>query len=75
MDAEIIAIGTELLLGQSVDTNSSWIARNLARLGFNVFHLQFSFVSLPRMKKCHTRRSSVRLLYYPRRPRLPPASA
>jgi len=40
MNAEIIAIGTELLLGQSVDTNSSWIARNLARLGFNVFHIQ-----------------------------------
>ncbi len=39
MDAEIIAIGTELLLGQSVDTNSSWLARNLARLGFNVFRL------------------------------------
>lgn len=40
MNAEIVAIGTELLLGQSVDTNSSWIARNLARLGFNVFHVQ-----------------------------------
>jgi nicotinamide-nucleotide amidase len=40
MNAEIIAIGTELLLGQSVDTNSSWIARNLARLGYNVFHIQ-----------------------------------
>jgi nicotinamide-nucleotide amidase len=40
MNAEIIAIGTELLLGQSVDTNSSWIARHLARLGLNVFHFQ-----------------------------------
>ncbi len=40
MDAEIIAVGTELLLGQSTDTNSAWIAGNLARLGFNVFHIQ-----------------------------------
>jgi nicotinamide-nucleotide amidase len=32
--AQILAIGTELTLGQSVDTNSAWLARELAALGF-----------------------------------------
>jgi len=33
MDAEIIAIGTELLLGATVDTNSAYLARQLATIG------------------------------------------
>lgn len=33
MQAEIIAIGTELLLGQTVDSNSAWIGERLAELG------------------------------------------
>lgn len=32
--AEIIAIGTELALGRSLDTNSAWLARELAALGY-----------------------------------------
>ena len=28
MRCEVVAIGTELLLGQIVDTNSSWIGEN-----------------------------------------------
>lgn len=40
MNAEIVAIGTELLLGQNVDTNSSWIAQQLALLGLDVFSFQ-----------------------------------
>jgi competence/damage-inducible protein CinA-like protein len=35
--AEIIAIGTELLLGEIVDTNSHYIARNLRDLGVDLF--------------------------------------
>ncbi|MEK6796553.1 MAG: CinA family nicotinamide mononucleotide deamidase-related protein [Spirochaetota bacterium] len=35
--AEIIAIGIELLLGEIVDTNSSYIARNLRDIGVDVF--------------------------------------
>ena len=35
MDCEIIAIGTELLLGQIVDTNSSWIGEQLALAGID----------------------------------------
>ena len=35
--AEIIAIGTELLLGEIVDTNSHFIARNLRDLGVDLY--------------------------------------
>ncbi len=40
MNAEIVAIGTELLLGQNVDTNSSWLAQQLALLGVDVYAFQ-----------------------------------
>ena len=33
MRCEIVAIGTELLLGQIVDTNSSWMGEQLASIG------------------------------------------
>ncbi|MBS1771985.1 MAG: CinA family nicotinamide mononucleotide deamidase-related protein [Bacteroidetes bacterium] len=36
MDASIITIGDELLIGQTIDTNSAWIARHLNELGINV---------------------------------------
>ena len=36
--AELIAIGSELLLGQIVDTNSAWMAQRLTALGVNLFH-------------------------------------
>ena len=35
MRAEILSIGTELLLGQIVDTNASWLAGRLADLGID----------------------------------------
>ena len=37
MKAEIIAIGTELLLGEIVDTNSAYIASRLPGLGIDVY--------------------------------------
>ena len=36
MEAAIITIGDELLIGQVVDTNSAWIGRTLNENGFNV---------------------------------------
>lgn len=36
--AEIVAIGTEILLGQITDTNSRFISEELARLGINCFY-------------------------------------
>ncbi|MFV0496926.1 MAG: competence/damage-inducible protein A [Candidatus Fimivivens sp.] len=38
MNSEIICVGTELLLGDVVNTNAADIARGLAHLGINVYH-------------------------------------
>lgn len=38
MKAEIITSGTELLLGEVVDTNTPYLARELAQIGINVYH-------------------------------------
>lgn len=38
MNAEIIAIGTELLLGEIVDTNATHIARQLRTIGLNLYY-------------------------------------
>ncbi|SHF07375.1 nicotinamide-nucleotide amidase [Atopostipes suicloacalis DSM 15692] len=38
MKAEIITSGTELLLGEVVDTNTPFLARELAAIGINVYH-------------------------------------
>ena len=38
MRCEVVAVGTELLLGQVVDTNSSWIGEHLATLGIDSFY-------------------------------------
>ncbi len=37
MNAEIVAIGSELLLGETIDTNSAYLARQLASIGINLF--------------------------------------
>lgn len=39
MNAEIVAIGTEILLGEIVDTNSAYITRQLRDIGVNVYYL------------------------------------
>lgn len=38
MQSEVIAVGSELLLGQIVDTNSAVIARNFAAIGLDLFY-------------------------------------
>lgn len=38
MKAEIITSGTELLLGEVVDTNTPYLARELASIGINIHH-------------------------------------
>lgn len=38
LTAEIIAIGTEILLGDIVNTNAAYLARRLASLGVNTYH-------------------------------------
>ena len=39
MKAEIISIGTEIITGQNLDTNSQWLSMQLAAIGIPVsFH-------------------------------------
>lgn len=38
MHAEIVTTGTELLLGEIVDTNSTYIARRLLEIGLNLYY-------------------------------------
>jgi len=38
MHAEVLVIGSELLLGQIVDTNSAFIARQLASIGLDLYY-------------------------------------
>ena len=38
VNVEIVSIGSELLLGQIVDTNSAWISQRLAENGANVYY-------------------------------------
>jgi nicotinamide-nucleotide amidase len=37
LSAEIVAVGTEILLGSLVDTNTAWLSRRLAALGVAVY--------------------------------------
>ncbi len=37
MDAEILAIGSELLLGTTIDTNTAYLSSQLASIGVNVY--------------------------------------
>ncbi|MCF6350186.1 MAG: competence/damage-inducible protein A [Flavobacteriaceae bacterium] len=39
MQAEIITIGNEILIGQIVDSNSKWIAKELDKIGISVYQI------------------------------------
>ncbi len=39
MKAEILSIGTELLLGQITDTNAAWLAQQLPQLGVDLYFI------------------------------------
>jgi nicotinamide-nucleotide amidase len=49
MKASIITIGDELLIGQTIDTNSSWMGAELSKSGFDVM----------RMTSVHDRREDI----------------
>ena len=40
MNAEIVGVGTELLLGQIANTNAQWMSQRLAGIGVDVLHHQ-----------------------------------
>ncbi len=52
MRAEILSIGTELLLGDIVDTNSSYIAARLAEYGIDLYNMQTVGDNLERVAEC-----------------------
>ena len=52
MRVDVLAIGTELLLGQIVDTNSSWIGENLAAAGLDTCEHRKVGDNLGRMVTC-----------------------
>jgi nicotinamide-nucleotide amidase len=54
-NAEIVAIGSELLLGQIVDTNSAWMAQRLTALGVDLFFKSVVGDNPGRMKEVITR--------------------
>ena len=52
MRVDVLAIGTELLLGQIVDTNSSWIGEQLAAAGLDTCEHRKVGDNLERMVQC-----------------------
>ncbi len=54
VNSEIVCIGSELLLGQIVDTNSSWMAQQLAELGVNLYFITSVGDNPKRMKEVLT---------------------
>src|SRR5437667_230861 len=51
MRAEIISVGTELLLGQIVDTNAAYLAQRLAEIGIDVYFKQTVGDNSPRVEE------------------------
>ena len=58
MSCDVLGIGTELLLGQIVDTNSSWIGEHLAMVGIDTMEHRKVGDNLPRMIAALSRCSS-----------------
>ncbi len=49
MRAEILSVGTELLLGQITDTNATYLARQLAPLGIDLYYISQNGDNLGRL--------------------------
>lgn len=56
MRAEIVSVGTELLLGHITDTNASWLAQQLSQLGVDCFYISQLGDNLGRLTE-HLRRA------------------
>lgn len=52
MNAEILCVGTEILLGDIVNTNAAYIAKELAQMGINVYHHTVVGDNAERLKEC-----------------------
>jgi nicotinamide-nucleotide amidase len=54
MRAEIIGVGTEILLGQIANTNAQWMSQRLAEIGVDVLHHQAVGDNVPRIAEAIT---------------------
>lgn len=54
MKAEIIAVGTELLLGNILNTNAQYLSQELALLGYDVYYQSVVGDNFNRVKDCIT---------------------
>lgn len=52
MRAEILCVGSELLLGQIIDTNAAYIGTQLARAGIDLYRKQTAGDNLERITDC-----------------------
>ncbi|MCX7748990.1 MAG: competence/damage-inducible protein A [Clostridia bacterium] len=52
MNAEILAVGTELLMGQIANTNAQYISARLSEVGVNVFYHSVVGDNSRRLKEC-----------------------
>ena len=51
MKVEIVSVGTELLLGDIVNTNTAYLSKELAALGLAVFRRNYSWDNRERLLK------------------------
>ena len=51
MTAEIICVGTEILLGNIVNTNAAYLSERLASLGISVFFIWWTWTNERRSYK------------------------
>ena len=51
MTAEILSVGTELLLGDIINTNAAYIAKELATMGIDLYHQTVVGDNPERLKK------------------------
>ncbi|MCL2396648.1 MAG: competence/damage-inducible protein A [Defluviitaleaceae bacterium] len=54
MNAEIIAVGTELLLGDTINTNAAFLSQELASLGINVYRHTVVGDNMTRLKSAYS---------------------
>ena len=52
MRAEVVGVGTELLLGQITNSNARWISERLAEIGVDVLRHQVVGDNLARILVC-----------------------
>ncbi|MDR2182702.1 MAG: competence/damage-inducible protein A [Clostridiales bacterium] len=53
MNLEIIAVGTELLLGDIVNTNAAWLSKELAGIGINVYRHEVVGDNMQRLQSAY----------------------